>query len=340
MAEKPHHESRFMHGLRAVGQTIRKSPQVMRKGITNLKKKMGGSKQYSSLEDCQDNGWLHTDEQIAIGVSYKLKYLGSMEIGFVPGDAHKNNAMAIDTMRKVKSMKIQHDNLTLVVAAERMTLKRPNNDIVMRHSTCRVAYSTVDHEHPNLFCYVALPRKSKIALCHVFHTKSAKMSYEMTFTCAQAFDANFRRWQKDQKAAKHDAEQADRTDIDPENAVPSPNLRRKMVAAQEAKAASAAAAAAAAETSSAKPPAAESAAPAAAAAAPAAGGGGDDYDDGYIQIGGLEIEDEDEIAAAADEMFGNMAQNHEEPSLLEIGVEPEHYNDAESEEDEESHEAQ
>ena len=29
------------------------------------------------------------------------QYLGSMEIGFVPGDAQKNNAMALDVMRKV-----------------------------------------------------------------------------------------------------------------------------------------------------------------------------------------------------------------------------------------------
>ena len=47
-------------------------------------------------------------------------------------------------------------------------------EILMRHSTSRIAYSTVDTSDPKLFCYVALPRSSKIALCHVFRTKSAK----------------------------------------------------------------------------------------------------------------------------------------------------------------------
>ena len=100
-------------------------------------------------------------------------------------------------------MKVSHPNLILTISAGRMTLTRgETHEVIMRHSTSRyalalglvlplplppsptsrpltpknsVAYSTVDHEHPTTFCYVALPRNSKISLCHVFSTKSAKM---------------------------------------------------------------------------------------------------------------------------------------------------------------------
>jgi hypothetical protein len=41
-------------------------------------------------------------------------------------------------------------------------------------------------------CYVALVKGSDVALCHVFRAKSQKASYECTFTCAQAFDYNYR----------------------------------------------------------------------------------------------------------------------------------------------------
>jgi hypothetical protein len=36
---------------------------------------VGRSKQYSELDDCQDNGWLHPDEQVLVGVNYKLKVI-------------------------------------------------------------------------------------------------------------------------------------------------------------------------------------------------------------------------------------------------------------------------
>lgn len=86
------------------------------------KSQVGRNKQYSQLDDCQDNGWLHNDEKIIVGVTYKLKvggnwysairrqshhrpalpqYLGSMEINYVPGDPHQNNDLALAVMRKV-----------------------------------------------------------------------------------------------------------------------------------------------------------------------------------------------------------------------------------------------
>jgi hypothetical protein len=64
--------------------------------------------------------------------------------------------------------------------------------VVMRHSTTRVAYSTVDAQHPKTFAYVAVVKGTNLALCHVFNTKSKKQGYEMTFACAQAFDLNLR----------------------------------------------------------------------------------------------------------------------------------------------------
>lgn len=74
-----------------------------------------------------------------------------------------------------------------------MTLiSRPDESIIMRHSTCRVAFSTVDPANPTTFCYVALVKDTELALCHVFRAKTAKQAYELTFTCAQAFDFNYR----------------------------------------------------------------------------------------------------------------------------------------------------
>eukprot|EP00730_Choanoeca_flexa_P000270 TRINITY_DN10123_c0_g1_i5.p1 TRINITY_DN10123_c0_g1~~TRINITY_DN10123_c0_g1_i5.p1 ORF type:complete len:315 (+),score=56.67 TRINITY_DN10123_c0_g1_i5:1120-2064(+) len=233
MAEKSR-KSKFMGGLKAVGGTIKRSPQVMRRKIGGLKKRMGGGRQHSDLASCKENGWLHTDEKIHSGVSYKITYLGSMEIGFVPGDANKNNDMAMEVIRKITRLNVAHDNLIMTIAAERMLLERANNQVIMRHSTCRIAYSTVDHSEPCHFAYVALPRKSNIALCHVFKTKNPKMSYEMTFTCAQAFDANYRAWQENADVQKAKAIVSEQSDVETVKAVPSPALHRKPIAASAA----------------------------------------------------------------------------------------------------------
>eukprot|EP00045_Choanoeca_perplexa_P012179 m.131891 g.131891 ORF g.131891 m.131891 type:complete len:327 (-) comp15916_c0_seq3:58-1038(-) len=319
--------SKFMNGLKAVGSSIKRSPQVMRRKLGNLSKKMGGSKQYSDLERCEENGWLHTDEKIHEGVAYKITYLGSMEIGFVPGDAKQNNGMALEVMRKIVEMKVAHDNLVLVIAADRMVLKRESDEVIMRHSTCRIAYSTVDHAFPNTFAYVALPRKSDIALCHVFHTRSPKMSYEMTFTCAQAFDANYKTWQANRDVAKAKAIVDERSDVDAENAVASPALHRKPAPAAQATYPDDEGE----EGAYMDLPGVDDE-PAAQPVAQPSRDDDEEEDVGYIQIGNLDIEDEEDIQNAADEMFSRMVKASSEPSVLDIGVEPEHYNDAEEDE--------
>lgn len=86
-----------------------------------------------------------------------------------------------------------HTKAFLNVSSGKMTLiSRPDESIIMRHSTCRVAFSTVDPANPTTFCYVALVKDTELALCHVFRAKTAKQAYELTFTCAQAFDFNYR----------------------------------------------------------------------------------------------------------------------------------------------------
>jgi len=90
--------------------------------------------------------------------------------------------------------------------------------IVMRHSTTRIAYSTVDTAKPKVFAYVAMVKNTKLALCHVFSCKSPKQGYEMTFVCAQAFDMNYRRWKDDSSAAKDIATKTEETDVEPAQA--------------------------------------------------------------------------------------------------------------------------
>jgi len=332
-------DGRLMSGLRAAASAVKKSPQMARKKIGKAynsvkgKKKVGRSKQYSELDDCQDNGWLHPDDQVLVGVNYKLKYLGSMEINYIPGDPHKNNELAINVMRKVKAMKVSHPNLILTISAGRMTLTRgETHEVIMRHSTSRVAYSTVDHEHPTTFCYVALPRNSKISLCHVFSTKSAKMSYEMTFTCAQAFDVNFRTWQQNKDAAVMKAVASESGDVEPAKAVRSPEVRRRIMAEEDATRARASSlsrsesAGQAASSAPAKDP--DMAAVTQGVNDVAVEEEEEDDDCGYIQIEGLEIEDEEDIVRSADEYFSKLSAAHSEPNLLDIGVEPDQYNEA------------
>ena len=59
-----------------------------------------------------------------------------------------------------------------------MTLiSREDDSILMRHSTCRVAFSTVDPLNPTTFCYVALVKDTELALCHVFRAKTVRLAW-------------------------------------------------------------------------------------------------------------------------------------------------------------------
>jgi hypothetical protein len=55
--------------------------------------------------------------------------------------------------------------------------------------------------------------KGGVALCHVFLTESPRKSYELTFTCAQAFDHNYRVWQQNKGVAKMKAQVSETGDI-------------------------------------------------------------------------------------------------------------------------------
>lgn len=105
---------------------------------------------------------------------------------------------AADSAVHANTALIMYQQVHLHVSNSKMTMIGRTEDdeglVIMRHSTSRVAFSTVDHADPTLFCYVALIKGSQIALCHIFRAKKPRVGYEMTFSCAQAFDSNYRAW--------------------------------------------------------------------------------------------------------------------------------------------------
>ena len=66
------------------------------------------------------------------------------------------------------------------------------------------------HTHTLL---AAMSCKGRVALCHVFLTESPRKSYELTFTCAQAFDHNYKIWQANKSVAKMKAQVSETGDI-------------------------------------------------------------------------------------------------------------------------------
>ena len=67
--------------------------------------------------------------------------------------------------------------------------------------------------HHLIIIIIALSRRSPTPLCHVFITASPRISFELTFTCAQAFDFNYKLWQKNAKSAHLKAAASESGDI-------------------------------------------------------------------------------------------------------------------------------
>jgi len=154
----------------------------------------GKGKSYTAMKP-KGSRWLHTEAAICDGIAFKTFFVGSIQVPFAKQDGSKNQAVAIEASKKLVSnaKPDEAQSAFLNVSSGKMTLiSRPDESIIMRHSTCRVAFSTVDPANPTTFCYVALVKDTELALCHVFRAKTAKQAYELTFTCAQAFDFNYR----------------------------------------------------------------------------------------------------------------------------------------------------
>lgn len=211
--------------LKQLGTKIKRSPKIVRKAIGNATQRLrvGKGKGFSDLKGCQENGWLYKDEDIASGVNYQVKYLGSVEVDFDPASSTNNQEHAQKAMRalrahcKGQSQKVPKFALRVSIKHLQLT-SLDGQRTVMRHSTTRIAYSTVDAENPKLFSYVAMVKDSRLTLCHIFKCATPKQGYEMTFVCAQAFDLNYRSWQSNRAAALEAAEKDSTSDIEPEKA--------------------------------------------------------------------------------------------------------------------------
>lgn len=44
--------------MKSASSAARKSPQMVRRTFKAAKRKVGGGKDYSTLDDCENNGWL------------------------------------------------------------------------------------------------------------------------------------------------------------------------------------------------------------------------------------------------------------------------------------------
>lgn len=208
-----------------IGKSIKNSPKFVRKVFGKVKNAIdiGKNADHSQLKNCRANGWLYEDEDIMKGINYKVKYLGSVEVEYDPKSTSNNQEAAQKAMRALyahsKNSGVKNNSLALSISVDRISLTDlAGTKITMRHSTTRIAYSTVDVQKPKVFAYVAVVKNTNLALCHVFSTKSAKQGYEMTFVCAQAFDTNFRRWQSDSTTAKKIASETERSDVEPNQA--------------------------------------------------------------------------------------------------------------------------
>mmetsp|Transcript_11805 Transcript_11805/g.35543 ORF Transcript_11805/g.35543 Transcript_11805/m.35543 type:complete len:358 (-) Transcript_11805:1437-2510(-) len=210
--------------LGKIGAAIKGSPRAIRKAFSSRRElRAGKSKEHSHLKGCLPNGWLYRDDDVRTGINYKVKYLGSVEVDFNPEDQEANQVSAETAMRALKDhnkeQKLKLPLMGLQVSMRHLILRSGDGGrVVMRHSTTRVAYSTVDAACPKTFCYVAVVKGTELALCHVFNCKSSKQGFEMTFVCAQAFDLNLRYWTAHREKAYAEAEASEKKDIQPENA--------------------------------------------------------------------------------------------------------------------------
>ena len=164
----------------------------------------------------------HTDDDVHKGVNYKVKYLGSVEVDFDPSDSTSNQEHAQKSMRALrlhcKATPGAATKLVLRVSVGNMQLSTPEGKVIMRHSTTRIAYSTVDVDDSKLFAYVAMVKGTQLTLAHIFKCKTPKQGYEMTFVAAHAFDLNYRSWQSNKAKALEAASAGEGADVEPPKA--------------------------------------------------------------------------------------------------------------------------
>eukprot|EP00038_Savillea_parva_P026361 m.53498 g.53498 ORF g.53498 m.53498 type:complete len:283 (-) comp7461_c0_seq4:746-1594(-) len=208
--------------LGKIGAVIKSSPKAVRR-VLGKKPKGGANQQHGGLNASSSDNWLYKDEHVESGITYKVQYLGSVEVDFDQANPDANQANAEAAMRALrdhsKAKKEKLPFMGLQIAMKHMVLRSDyigghnRGTMVMRQSTTRVAYSTVDSARPKTFSYVAVVKGTKMALCHVFNCRSRKQGYEMTFVCAQAFALNLRYWKENKDRATVEAQQSEESDI-------------------------------------------------------------------------------------------------------------------------------
>eukprot|EP00042_Codosiga_hollandica_P041534 m.370462 g.370462 ORF g.370462 m.370462 type:complete len:337 (-) comp56128_c0_seq7:130-1140(-) len=196
-----------MDKLSSFAAAVARSPGAVRRALASpgTLRRVFGAKEYAALDDTtnQDNGFSRDDKELLVGVSFKVKYLGSVTVSRRAAEdeaaARQETASAARYVEKHPRGKHQ-TKLFLKISREAVVLSdSATGEVLLSHSISRVGFTTVDKVNRNLFLCVARVKNSRTPLCHVFQCKTVRDSYDLTFTCAHAFHLKYVQWMQQKK---------------------------------------------------------------------------------------------------------------------------------------------
>ncbi|XP_067673933.1 low density lipoprotein receptor adapter protein 1-like [Haliotis asinina] len=188
-------------------RAVRKSPTVSGK---SRHKKLG-------------EGWGESEnnEVVDQGVTFYMKYLGSILVEELPDDESYGDGISsravqtIVAMAKSAGKKLKKVSLTVSPTGIRMT-DLLTKEVSIDMSIYRISFCTADKNHEKVFAFIARNSINETMECHAYFCAKRKLAQAVTLTVSQAFGLAQEKWenkqnsktQKDianhQKVTKHD----------------------------------------------------------------------------------------------------------------------------------------
>ncbi|CAM1328625.1 NOS1AP (predicted) [Pycnogonum litorale] len=161
---------------------------------------MPSKKQYNLVnDDAYDSRIpLHSEEAFNHGITFQVKYIGTLEVG-----RPSSRVEIVAAMRRVryefKAKAIKKKKVTIEVSVEGVKVnvrkKRKRNDgypdnklLLMHHPVFRIFYVSHDSQDLKIFSYIARDGSSNVFKCNVFKSKRKSQALRIVRTVGQAFE--------------------------------------------------------------------------------------------------------------------------------------------------------
>ncbi|XP_065838175.1 low density lipoprotein receptor adapter protein 1-like [Oscarella lobularis] len=203
--------------MAAVKEALKSAAKAVRDSPAMLRRKLKG-KRHAKLED----DWLNSKDAVVAGVTFYVKYLGTMTVEKAAGHGCTDDAVhRIVHQAKSRGQKLQKMSVTVTAKSIKL-IDLTTQMRIDEMPIYKISYCTADDTYEKVFCFIAKDPETGRLQCHAFMCSKKSKAQAMCLTVAQSFNIAYEAWQDIKKRRAQQKANLERLQKENESAAAQP----------------------------------------------------------------------------------------------------------------------